>query len=737
MIFLHIKRLSLGLTPRIALLSWLLALITLGIFVLLNLPQQKKTFLENLESKANSVAVSLHQVAAGAAVNDDFASVVTASQTLLAGDPDLDFLIITKNDGFSLINRQSGWSVDPEIDHYWLPESRESVGLITTVPVLDQRVFHYAQPFDYSGIEWGWIHVGLSLKGYDKSVTTLYRNTIGLALGCLVLSLLISFLYSRQVVRPILRLRHLVQQIAGGDLVVRADIDRHDELGSLAQSVNTMTDSLQRRNRILESVRFAAQQFLLTEQWEQVITEVLGSLGHAAEASRAYIFKNVADDAGCLYMSQIYEWTAQNIVLQLSNPDLQMIPHDDPNLDHWCATLAKNQIISGVVSAMTPGLRSAFEAQGIRSLLVIPIFVNNCWWGFLGLDDCVQNRVWTDAEKDSLRAATDMLGATIAQQHIQEALLDAKSTLEDRVEKRTRELQTQVVAKENALYELADTQCSLLEVSRAAGMAEVATGVLHNVGNVLNSVNVSSTLIIDQLRKSRSGNVTKVADLMQQHADNLPNFLSDDPRGRQIPVYLASLALTLKDEQEFLLGETKSLRDRIDHIKEVVFMQQSYGRIVGVDETVCAEKLLEDALKLNAGALERHGVSVKRHYQKVSPIVVDKHKILQIFLNLINNAKHACSQVEEEKTITLSIDNPEPGRIRFQVADNGIGIVSENLIRIFQHGFSTSKVGHGFGLHSGSLAARELGGSLNAHSDGLYTGATFTLELPCHPGGKI
>jgi signal transduction histidine kinase len=737
MAFFKTKHLPIGLAPRIALLSWLLTLVTLLLFVTLTIPQQKKNFLQNLESKANSVAVSLHDVAAGAAVNDDLASVVSASQTLLAGDPDLDFLIITKNDGFSLVNQQTGWSVEPDIDAYWLPEEREPYGEIATVPVLDRRIFHYAQPFDYSGIQWGWIHVGISLKDYDQSVASLYRNTIGLALACLVLSLLVSFFYSRQVVRPILRLRHLVQQIAGGDLTVQADIDRHDELGSLAKSVNTMSESLLRRDRILESVRFAAQQFLQTEQWEKVINDVLERLGHAADASRVCIFENKTDNCGRLCMSQRFEWTQRGITSQRGNPDLQMLPYDSADLDWWRTSLANNQVISGPVSEMRAGLRSMLETRGIQSLIVIPVFVGNNWWGFLCMDDCVDGRVWTAAEEDSLRAASDMFGATIARQGIQEALMDAKNTLEQRVEERTRELQIQVGAKEKALSDLADAQSSLLEVSRAAGMAEVATGVLHNVGNVLNSVNVSSALLIEQLRQSRSGNVAKVASLMQEHAGQLASFFSEDPRGRQIPDYLATLGVTLDDERKVMLRETESLRERIDHIKEIVSMQQSYGRVAGIDETIFPERLMEDALKLNAGALERHGVTVRREYHHSAPIVVDKHKILQILLNLINNAKYACSEVEGDKTITLRIDNPAVNRIRFQVVDNGIGILPENLIRVFQHGFTTRKSGHGFGLHSGALAARELGGNLSAHSNGLHTGATFTLELPCNPGERI
>jgi two-component system NtrC family sensor kinase len=695
------------------------------------------TWQESLRSKAKGLAVSLNDDAAAAAINEDYAGVVDACRTLLAGDPEIEFLVVLKNDGFALVNRQDGWRVEQLNEVYWQPSEETSQEILDHIPLFGRRAFHLARRISYSGIQWGWIHVGLSLKTYDQNVATLYRNTAILGGVCAILSLLLSLGYASQLVRPVLHLRRAVEKVAKGDLSVRVNMPRSDELGSLARSVNTMTESLLRRDQILESVRYAAQQFMLAERWDQVIAEVLSRLGRAADASRAYLFENFEDRTGRLYTSQRYEWTAQDIAPQLYNPDLQMVPYDTPGLDHWWETLENNRIISGKVAEMSPALHPLLEPQGILSMIVIPVFVNNHWWGFLGLDDCVQARTWTDAEKDSLRAATDMLGATIARQGIQEALLEAKATLEQRVEERTKELRTQVSAKEKALADLANAQSSLLEASRAAGMAEVATGVLHNVGNVLNSVNISSTLIIDQLQKSRIANVAKVSGLLQEHAEQLPFFFSDDSRGRQLPAYLASLASKLKDEQQLLLREAETLRSRIDHIKEIVAMQQSYGRVAGVSETVHPSQLMEDAIKLNAGALERHGVAVERQYLTTAPITTDKHKVLQILLNLINNAKYACSEIAGDKNITLRIDSPESGRIRFQVVDNGIGIASENLNRIFQHGFTTRKSGHGFGLHSGALAARELGGNLSAHSDGHLTGATFSLELPCQPGETI
>jgi C4-dicarboxylate-specific signal transduction histidine kinase len=266
-------------------------------------------------------------------------------------------------------------------------------------------------------------------------------------------------------------------------------------------------------------------------------------------------------------------------------------------------------------------------------------------------------------------------------------------------------------------------------------MAEVATGVLHNVGNILNSINVSCTLLLDQLRESRVGNFSRVMGLISENRDNLSFFMAHDPRGQKILPYLDSLSSALGEEHQMMQKETESLQERIEHIKEIVTMQQSYGRVSGISETIPVEQLMEDALKLNIGSLARHKVTIMRHYESAPPVTVDKHAVLQILLNLINNAKYACiAGKREERVVTLKILRPHRGRIRMQVEDNGVGISRENLTKIFRHGFTTKKTGHGFGLHSGALTARKLGGSLEAHSEGPGRGAVFTLELLCPTG---
>lgn len=291
-----------------------------------------------------------------------------------------------------------------------------------------------------------------------------------------------------------------------------------------------------------------------------------------------------------------------------------------------------------------------------------------------------------------------------------------------------------VTRRKEAEAELERMHRQLVEVSRQAGMAEVATSVLHNVGNVLNSVNVSSSMIEDKVRKSKLVNVSRVADLFREHAADLAGFLTADSKGRQLPVYLAGLAEALGREQKELLEEIGSLGGNIDHIKEIVMMQQNYAKVLGVVESLSASSLVEDALRLNAGAMERHRVEVIRDYAELSPITVDKHTVLQILVNLIRNAKYALDdRGHTDKKMTLRVAMNGDNMVKISVIDNGVGISREHLTRIFEHGFTTRKEGHGFGLHNGALAARQLGGSLTVHSDGPGTGANFTLELPRQP----
>jgi C4-dicarboxylate-specific signal transduction histidine kinase len=187
-----------------------------------------------------------------------------------------------------------------------------------------------------------------------------------------------------------------------------------------------------------------------------------------------------------------------------------------------------------------------------------------------------------------------------------------------------------------------------------------------------------------------------------------------------------------------MLKELTSLTKNIEHIKQIVAMQQSYAKASGVEEIHSPVALMEDALRIHLGSLEKYSVKIIRDYEKVPDVIADKHKVLQILINLIGNAKYALVESEQPEPQTIIGVKANGGsHLYFTVRDNGVGIASENLIRIFSHGFTTRRNGHGFGLHSGFLAAKEMGGSLSVHSDGPGCGAVFTLELPIKPRTKV
>jgi signal transduction histidine kinase len=332
------------------------------------------------------------------------------------------------------------------------------------------------------------------------------------------------------------------------------------------------------------------------------------------------------------------------------------------------------------------------------------------------------------SSNDEVGLFTEAFNQMLTQIEAQDSQL--QSAQED-LENQVTALQREISERQRAEHRLADAHRQLVETSRQAGMAEVATGVLHNVGNVLNSVNVSATLVSDRVRQSKADNLLKASTLLREHAEHLEEFFAHDPRAKLLLEYLPNLGTHLNEERAEMLNELELLTKNLDHIKDIVAMQQSYARVAGVVEPVSLAGLAEDALQMNAAALVRHSVHVVRNYSDVPPVAVDKHKVLQILVNLVRNAKYAMDEhAQEHKELEIFIRPEDEDRVRIAVKDNGTGISPENLVKIFSHGFTTKADGHGFGLHSSAIVARELGGSLWAESDGLGTGATFTLELP-------
>ncbi|AZE53392.1 Sensor histidine kinase [Pseudomonas synxantha] len=306
---------------------------------------------------------------------------------------------------------------------------------------------------------------------------------------------------------------------------------------------------------------------------------------------------------------------------------------------------------------------------------------------------------------------------------VNRALQAANETLEQRVERRTQQLK--------------DAQSELMDSARQAGMAEIATNVLHNVGNVLNSVNISADLVTRKLRSSKALGLGKAMQLINARQGDLGTFLTEDEKGKLLPGYLNQLVEAIAIEQQGMSDELAQLSKSVDHIKDIVSTQQSYAGASKLLEPVNISALMDDALRMNAGALSRHHVTVVKAYAPVPEILGDKHRLLLIMVNLISNAKYAMANLSERpRQITLTVESVDDQTLKISVKDDGEGIPPENMARIFTHGFTTRKEGHGFGLHSCALAAVEMNGQLSAHSDGPGLGAVFTLTIPLTLAGN-
>lgn len=277
-------------------------------------------------------------------------------------------------------------------------------------------------------------------------------------------------------------------------------------------------------------------------------------------------------------------------------------------------------------------------------------------------------------------------------------------------------------------------QHQLVLASRQAGMAEVATSVLHNVGNVLNSVNVSAGIVTERLQTSKVAALAKATALIGDNRADIGTFITADERGKVLPDYLIKLAQVLSAERDAMLDELSTLTRSVDHIKQIVASQQSFARCADECETFDLPSVFEDAVRMNELSLERHGVQVVRKFAHVGSITADRHKVLQILVNLISNAKNAVKGQNGPKSIELRTELAErrDGQlvVRLVVADNGVGIKDEDVVKIFTHGFTTRKDGHGFGLHSAAIAAQQMKGTLSVASAGVGRGASFTIELP-------
>lgn len=271
----------------------------------------------------------------------------------------------------------------------------------------------------------------------------------------------------------------------------------------------------------------------------------------------------------------------------------------------------------------------------------------------------------------------------------------------------------------------------LIMAARRAGMAEIATSVLHNVGNVLNSANTAVSMIGRKINSTKISHISEISMLLETNKDNIHTFFEQDPRGQRIPGYLMKLSEAWTGDKTYLLGEIKTLEHSIHHIKEIIAKQNCYSRVLGLNEEIVIGDLIKDSLILNRSLIEKEGIHISYECNENLKIFTDRVKLLQVMVNLIKNSIEAVAENKTPlKKITISAAQQEDGFFDIRVQDNGIGIDPNNLSKMFSYGFTTKKNGHGFGLHTCALAIKEIEGDLSVSSPGIGQGATFKIILP-------
>ncbi|MDH5427601.1 MAG: HAMP domain-containing histidine kinase [Nitrospirota bacterium] len=291
----------------------------------------------------------------------------------------------------------------------------------------------------------------------------------------------------------------------------------------------------------------------------------------------------------------------------------------------------------------------------------------------------------------------------------------------------------QAQERKQCLVELQWLRSQLGEAAYKIELADVASTVLHNVGNVLTSVTVAANMVESLVDQSSVTLVNRMAELMHAHEQNLGAYLTEDPKGKRIPTSLGKLGSHLIEEQKTVVNEMKGLVRNIRHMKQIIVSQQTMAKSAGKVEPVVLVQVLSHAMEMSFQPEDEKWITIHCDYQDVLPVLADQHQLLQILVNLLRNAKQAMRQQcqeHHELCIKVNYPNHEKTSVVITIQDSGVGIAAEHLSKLFTRGFTTKKDGNGIGLHSSIVAIQNMGGSMEVQSDGIGKGAVFTLTFP-------
>jgi signal transduction histidine kinase len=561
----------------------------------------------------------------------------------------------------------------------WRADNARTVPAPARAPgvVVDDSVLHVVLPISTKGGTQGMLTVGFSLEGLEREKQAAFRLVAVTSAIVLVVGLGVAFLIGTLLIRPIERMTKFALRISEGEHADPKMLDtaRSDEVGTMARAFALMLAGIDRHRTFLECQGEASAEGIV----------IVSNEGDVVSVNRR--FREIWTYPDDTRPVDAATWLGL-IATQVHEPVefLDRITYLNANPD---------EVSTDEVRLLDGRIYDRYSAP-IQSA-----------------DGTRFGRGWYFREITQIRALN--------------------ADLERRVEERTHALELANQELAERFQQLTETQRQLLDASRSSGMAEVATAVLHNVGNVLNSVNVSANLVLDRHKTARVLGVRKVVDMLAAQPD-LGEFFATNPRGKQLPRYLEVLAHAIDEERDVFAQEMTSLQKNVDHIKVIVSSQQANAKQGGVLEQLTIESLIDDALTVSTASQHTRGVTIVRSHAPTKPVTCDRNKAFQIVMNFLANAKYAVQgNAESARQVVVRTRMQGEAAIVVEVEDNGMGIAPENLGKVFNLGFTTKATGHGFGLHSAACCAMEMGGAVAVESAGTGMGACFRLTIPVVP----
>ncbi len=498
---------------------------------------------------------------------------------------------------------------------------------------------------------------------------------IGMALTLLT-GLLLALRFTHSIVPPIQRLMSAAGQVAEGDLNAEVMVTSNDEIGQLGHSFNTMVNHL--RLAAMTEQQMLSELQILNQDLENRVNERTRDLEESEIKIRA-VLDNIGE--GILVLDE-----------------------------------------SGTIESLNPAAMTIFalesdEAIGLHSTLLA---------GGYDVDKFAEPEQQSDNQqpKECLGLRSD--GNTFPMEIVVSGMLIGHKRMRVCI---VRDITTRKETEQT----LADAQNQLVDAAHKSGMADMATGVLHNIGNILNSVNLASEEIHRISDNSKISGLLKACDMLLKNTDNMNEFLTQDARGKKLPEYFIKMGKVLNTEISSIQKESKELIAKTTMMKEVISTQQNYARSGFHNEQLNLSELVEDALKIQDASLKKWGIKLDTQFTSTPACIGQKSKLLQVITNLIKNAKEAMSnndQFNKPKEMLIETGMANDTAVYLKIKDNGCGINKEQLTKIFNHGFTTKETGHGFGLHTCANAMTEMKGALKVDSKGTQKGACFTVILP-------